>query len=187
MLFYNNFSVGNKQKENKNKKETKMAKSLYTLMEGEKVLFELKASLIVKEGTLGAGLVSGFLSKLEKIPILSCAISFYRHFCFNVTTPGAFVVTDQRIISSYVTQTRFICFTKEVEKVFESHPANALNGFCGYTRDGDGKKHCCSTSDFVFTVGLNEGNTTTSYAITTDSVETDEQAQALVATISSMA
>ena len=157
--------------------------SLYTLAEGEKVLFELKASAIVKADLGGLMKFSSLTSLLGKIP----GYSFITSFCCGVSTPGIFVITDKRIISAYVTKTRVSCFSKEVAKVFESYQRKALNGFCGYDRVGDGKKHCCTKSEFVFTIGVNEGFESKTYKVTTNSVETEEQAQAVVASISTIA
>lgn len=151
-----------------------MAKALYTLAEGEKVLFEFKASAIVKEDLGGLLKFSFFTAIFDKIP------------CCSVSTPGVFVITDKRIICTYATSVGLLCFKKETSKVFDSYNRKALNGFCGYDRVGDGKKHCCAKNEFVFTIGVNEGFTSKTYKVTTDSVETDEQAQAVVASISTI-
>lgn len=148
-----------------------MANALYTLAEGEQVQYELKTDVVVKED-LGAAAKFAGMAMLGK-----CCLK----------TPGVFVVTNKRIIVTYVTTTGILCFKKEKAKVFECYQRKALNGYAAYDRLGNGKKKCCSRDAYLFTVGIDEGNVSARYKITTKSVRSEEEAQAIVASLSTLA
>lgn len=148
-----------------------MAKALYTLAEGETVQFELTTELVVRDDGAGFGKLAGFANLAA--------------FCLK--TPGVFVVTDKRILVTYISQQGFLCFKKQKGKVFESYARKALNGYVAYDLVGDGKKKCCARDTYIFTVGVNEGNRTIQYKISTKSVRSEEEAQTVVAALATLA
>ena len=151
-----------------------MAKqALYTLMENEEVVFELNIDAFEtdegKDGLLG--IVSGLL---EDIPIIGMLSN-------NKKNEGVFVVTNMRCIVATKGENRFFGCSCVENRNFVMYPRSALNGCNGYEKS---RKLCCA--GFSISIGVTVGCANETLTVGTNDIETDEQAQAVVAKLATL-
>lgn len=145
-------------------------KPLYTLVENEKVIFELNIDDATRSDDTAAAVAGLFKTVIGLIPVIGPMVA-------NKKKIGVFVVTNMRCLVAV--QGKACC---QEERAFWSFPRKALNGCSGY----DKSKTCCCSS-FTISIGITVGTTNTQLEIETSDIKNDEQAQALVAKIAELA
>lgn len=148
-------------------------KALYTLMEDEEVIFELNIDNFETESENGGllGMVTELLG-LGAIPIGS--------MLFKRKATGVFVVTNMRCFVVTISERGLFCNCCE-DRNFFMFPRTALNGCNGYEKS---RKLCCA--GFSISVGITVGASNETLTIVTDDIDTDEQAQAVVAKLATL-
>lgn len=148
-----------------------MAKeALYTLLENEKVIFELKIANATRNdmtSTAVAGMIKSILPGGEKQ---------------NAGGSGIFVVTNMRCFVALQRKSGGCCFAHE-DRFFWSFPLKALNGCNGYDSSQSSRCCCCKSSSFSISIGINKFT----LRVYTNEIKNHEQAQAVVAKLSELA
>lgn len=138
--------------------------ALYTLLEGENVIFELNHA--------GA-------NRSDQDDV---ALKALKHLLNSKqTTVGVFVLTNMRCIVAIQTESGICCASSE-SRSFWTFPLESLNGMNGYTST-QATVCCCSDIDFTIEIGIKNFV----LKINTQDVKNHEQAQALVAKITEVA
>ena len=150
--------------------------TLYSLVENEKVIFELN----IKDA-----------SRDDKKEAIASAAGFIKSLFApkDDGTHGVFVVTNMRCfvaLQKKIGLWWFFCFSHE-ERVFWTFPLKALNGYNGYSSTQNKLCCCCKTADFTIDVGMYYGTDKFTLTVNTDDIKNHEQAQAIVAKLVELA
>lgn len=148
-------------------------KALYTLMENEEVIFELNIDQFEMESK-NEGLLEKVTDLLGDLPIVSMVLGNNRN------AAGVFVVTNMRCFVVTMCAKGLFCNCYE-DRNFFMFPRTALNGCNGYEKS---RKLCCS--GFSISVGITVGASNETLTIVTNDIDTDEQAQAVVAKLATL-
>lgn len=152
-----------------------MAKeALYTLVENEKVIFELNITNATRDDRAAAavaGLIKSILPGGKK---------------GNDDGHGVFVVTNMRCFVALQKKSGLCCFSEE-ERFFWTFPLKALNGYNGYSSTQSKFLCCCKESDFSIDIGMYYGTDKFTLSVHTDDIKNHEEAQAIVAKLVELA
>ena len=153
-----------------------MAKeALYTLLENEKVIFELNITDAMR--TDAATAVAGMLKAI--IPGRGDG---------NKGGVGVFVVTNMRCFVALQRKSGCLCCFSHEERFFWSFPLKALNGSNGYnSSQGAICLCCCKSANFSIDIGMTCGTSTFNVSVYPTNIKNHEQAQSIVAKLAELA
>ena len=161
----------------------KEKEAMYALAPNEELIFELNIDEVSLKEESEGGAIGALLNSLLE-GVTNMVKSIFPCLC-KKPGEGVFVVTNSRCMIVYREKVRGLFgFNKHEERRFWTFPRRAITERHSYAKSAHTSCWCCSSQNFVITIGLDSDEVDISeFTICSHDITSDLEAQSLISTL----